>query len=340
MADEKLEKLIDALSAATAREAGQLSDALLARAADCVSLPRMRVALLRQDWTKAEREHIESRGGSGGCGYCQKTEKLMRAELWHPTLVELNQQLEESISLSAARAEDVVYHIEKDHCKRCSSLVKRLQMDPALVQLAKDLKKRPGVGVGAVVGDADMICAGDAFVSDLAVGANFADRVVDSIEFTCDGGTLNGVWRLRREENRSKNEHWIEIESQVHEAGTLVLLLLHNDDGSRAWTGFVMLREGYKRPNEAKSLSAVGRIRVTRLPNGETVPIACHMSADLLRAEDAALLMASFEAAKQDDHKALECWQTWAAQAVKEQGVNAEIRRALEGIASSEGPIT
>jgi hypothetical protein len=41
--------------------------------AECLSLPRLRAALLRGDWTAAEREHV------AGCPYCQKTrEKVQR----------------------------------------------------------------------------------------------------------------------------------------------------------------------------------------------------------------------------------------------------------------------
>lgn len=78
------------------------------KTAACPSLPRLRDCLLDPArWTEDERAH------QSDCPHCRKTAALMRAELWHPSLLELWK--------GGSRYVDV--HLQRDRCSRCRSAV-------------------------------------------------------------------------------------------------------------------------------------------------------------------------------------------------------------------------
>jgi hypothetical protein len=95
------------------------------RKPDCPSLPRLRQALLRQDWTSTENEHRE------GCPACQKTEERLRATIWHPSLAQLLAHARQQ--LNGDDLLDVGYHLNEDGCAVCGQALALLQRDANLL---------------------------------------------------------------------------------------------------------------------------------------------------------------------------------------------------------------
>jgi hypothetical protein len=84
----------------------------------CPSLPRLRRALLRQDWTSMEQEHRAT-----SCLHCQKAEERMRRTIWHPSLAQL---------LAHARQQpgglvDVSHHLDEEGCTDCRQVLALLE---------------------------------------------------------------------------------------------------------------------------------------------------------------------------------------------------------------------
>jgi hypothetical protein len=89
----------------------------------CPPLPRLRTAVLREDWTRAEEAHKQA------CTHCQRATVQVQNVVWHPTLAEL-------FGHGRARSEDVGYHLERDGCKQCQRLGEALAGNRLLRRLA------------------------------------------------------------------------------------------------------------------------------------------------------------------------------------------------------------
>jgi hypothetical protein len=89
----------------------------------CPPLPRLRAAVLRENWTAAEQTHKQT------CAYCQRAATQVQNVLWHPTLVEL-------FGHGRARQEHVAYHLEHDDCKHCHRLREALAGNRLLRRLS------------------------------------------------------------------------------------------------------------------------------------------------------------------------------------------------------------
>ncbi len=87
--------------------------------AACLSLPRLRTALLREDWTATEREHI------GHCPYCQKAREKVQRTLWHPEKAML---VNWTIGQRGGEDEEAVrVHLEEERCSSCMAYVQYLE---------------------------------------------------------------------------------------------------------------------------------------------------------------------------------------------------------------------
>jgi hypothetical protein len=78
---------------------------------DCLSLPRLRTAEIREDWQAAEVAHLAT------CARCRATREKLRAALWHPDLWHIALYL--AGRLTGDEAVDVPYHLDEDGCRRC-----------------------------------------------------------------------------------------------------------------------------------------------------------------------------------------------------------------------------
>ncbi len=89
----------------------------------CPPLPRLRTAVLRENWSSAEEIHKQA------CAYCQRTAARVQTLAWHPTLVELS-------GYGRTQQDDVVYHLERDDCKHCQRLRESLAGNRLLRRLS------------------------------------------------------------------------------------------------------------------------------------------------------------------------------------------------------------
>ncbi len=88
----------------------------------CPPVPRLRVAVLRENWTSTEETHKQT------CPYCQRTTAAVEISAWHPTLAEL-------FGHGRTRQEEVGYHLERDDCKYCHRLRAALDGNRVLKRL-------------------------------------------------------------------------------------------------------------------------------------------------------------------------------------------------------------
>jgi glutaredoxin len=98
-------RLAKLLLTVTHNDLEQLEGTVLATPA-CSPLPRVRAAVLGENWTAPEENHKQS------CPYCQRTAGRVQSAAWHPTLVEL-------FAHGSAPQKDLAYHLERDDCKHC-----------------------------------------------------------------------------------------------------------------------------------------------------------------------------------------------------------------------------
>ena len=312
MNDRKIARLLKALGADAFAEASQVvANAPSSRTPACISLPRFRTALLRRDWTPDERVHVNR------CSHCQKTERQFRQDLWHPSLGQLIGYAAKE--LGDEEAEDVGYHVNTDQCARCKRMLERLQTDDELIELVEELIDRHGVGDKTHAEAFLPISAADELLEPILAGEHFAGCELEERRFQFDGGELHGVWYYE------EGSHWLHVESSKYLAGTLVYLILHNEQGNRAWERYVMLRPGVERP--------AGRARVSSPPPGSSSLIYYLVDAAKLTTEDVEVLKASFDAAREDEKDAVPSWQTWAKSALGQPGLDSQIQKALGEIA-------
>jgi hypothetical protein len=91
----------------------------------CPPLPRLRNAVLREDWTDAELRH------KAGCDHCRHTEGLVLSRVWHPSPAQLYHQPQ-----PGGKDPDSAQHLSRDRCRRCDRLGSILHADPLLRRLA------------------------------------------------------------------------------------------------------------------------------------------------------------------------------------------------------------
>src|SRR5262245_25341757 len=91
----------------------------------CPPLPRLRTALLREDSTEAEREHIQA------CPRCQRSCRQLQEHVWHPTLLHLFWHARGLLETDT----DVRHHLEEG-CRRCLRLATVFGGDRVLGRLA------------------------------------------------------------------------------------------------------------------------------------------------------------------------------------------------------------
>jgi hypothetical protein len=137
MDEPSLAKLLLALSSGDA-DRWQHVEGKTAPGADCPPLPRLRAAVLREDWTDAERRH------KSGCLHCQQAERLVRRGVWHPSPAQLFQQTH-----PGHNDEDSVHHLRRDCCRRCERVADTLRGDPLLNRLDRRDDRAP---LGRVLG--------------------------------------------------------------------------------------------------------------------------------------------------------------------------------------------
>ncbi len=114
----------------------QLASALLTqgttrnpeRTRNCLSLGRIRSALVRENWTAAEDQH------GSACACCAQAVLQASRTLWHPRLVQLLSQVH--APRPAENDLDLNYHLEKDGCCRCRRVLAALASESLLAELA------------------------------------------------------------------------------------------------------------------------------------------------------------------------------------------------------------
>ena len=97
----------------------------------CLPTSRLRTAVLRENWSEAERTHL------AGCEFCRKQEQQVRSQAWHPSLVHL---FWHARGLLPKPDPDVSHHLQKDACRRCLRLTALLVADRILVRLASQVR--------------------------------------------------------------------------------------------------------------------------------------------------------------------------------------------------------
>jgi hypothetical protein len=125
MDEQSLAKLLLALSSDDA-DRWEHTEGKTAPGPSCPPLPRLRNAVLREDWTDAELRHKAS------CGHCRHTERLVLAGVWHPSPAQLYHQPQ-----AGGNDADAAHHLCRDRCRRCERLTATLRVDPLLSRLAR-----------------------------------------------------------------------------------------------------------------------------------------------------------------------------------------------------------
>ncbi|MFQ3610174.1 MAG: hypothetical protein SNJ72_01640 [Fimbriimonadales bacterium] len=87
--------------------------------AHCLLPTRVRTALLREDWTEAEREHLRT------CTFCQAMRDKLQPRLWFPSLWQL--VLYRLGRLTGDEAEAVARHLERDRCRRSLERLRQIE---------------------------------------------------------------------------------------------------------------------------------------------------------------------------------------------------------------------
>jgi hypothetical protein len=104
-------------------------DEITLPAPSCPPLPRLRAAVLREDWTDAEEAHRKT------CAYCRRAVAQVQIVAWHPTLAEL-------FGYGRSCQEDVAYHLEIDKCKHCHRLREALASNRLLQEMMRMMQHR------------------------------------------------------------------------------------------------------------------------------------------------------------------------------------------------------
>ncbi len=106
----ELEKVMRLLRAVHQLDIQEREQRYAQERANCLSPARLRTALLREDWTEAEREHLRT------CTYCQRMRDKVQKRLWFPSLWQLLWYRLKR--LTGEEADAVADHLERDQCQR------------------------------------------------------------------------------------------------------------------------------------------------------------------------------------------------------------------------------
>ena len=281
--------------------------------ANCLPLPRFRAALLRVDWTAAEREHID------GCAYCQKTLEKFQQELWHPTLSQLF--LHSLSLLPSSDAAEVAYHLEQDRCQRCKQLTSLLTVIPKLKRLGEQVRQGAAGAMERLEKACESLTAPLQLIRPLVPQPAFDTGVTPTPteqRLTFDDGLTTGVLYLL------EGELWLHLERSDLPAGTLLQVMVADKDGQVAWRRFIVLRVGFE--------ARVAKARVGQeLPDNSLLTVDVVSVAELT-ADEAELLSESFMQAQTDDPSAVPAWKAWAQRALERETLDLAVRAVIEDI--------
>ncbi|MBI3968811.1 MAG: hypothetical protein HY329_24505 [Chloroflexi bacterium] len=118
MNDSTLTRALRALAAAD-RIGSDQAHTPRERLSACISLPRLREGLVREDWTPAEQSHLAE------CARCQASRDKLGGMLWHPEWWQLSFDVQGL--LVDEDAADVTFHLRDDRCRRCLARYARLE---------------------------------------------------------------------------------------------------------------------------------------------------------------------------------------------------------------------
>jgi len=270
-------------------------------------MARMYTAVLRENWTAAERKCIEE------SEYARKLLTKVRANVWYPTPLQLFQYLRDR--LPEDEKADVEYHLQVDQCKRSQRLAGLLRFWIARFKTAADSLKR--LEQSLVAGFLFPAC-----LEPIPVPAGAASRGPSPTErVTTDDGQTSAVY------SRQGDELWLSLESASLPSGTLLRIALANPDLGQEQTLFAMLR--------AEGERATGKARLDRNIPEHCLVFSQPVDAAALPGDDAPALNAAFWAAQGDDPASVQSWVAWAAAARNQPGLEPQVRQTLETIAAT-----
>src|SRR5438128_2593722 len=112
MTKEELVKLLRAVHQLDIKEE---QERLVTENATCIDPTRIRIGLLRGDWTSEEEKHFYT------CSRCRGFRQKIQREIWHPTIRQLWSIAAQGYpEVRFAEATNLVEkHLENDRCGRC-----------------------------------------------------------------------------------------------------------------------------------------------------------------------------------------------------------------------------
>ncbi len=262
----------------------------------CPPLPRIRSALLREDWTEAEEHHRR------GCGHCQTEEARARRQVWHPTWGQL---FEHARNLPGGGDADLTYHLQRDVCRRCQRLASVFQADRLLGRLAAQVRQ----GLAGAADRLGKVLASGVLAPIAATSAPEQHLAFEGADHT---GTLHRTTpRLR-----------LELRGDAGAPPLLRVLI----EGRKEVTEHFLVARPRKEPG-----TLTAELRPGRLPSEASVLALYEVDAAALDREDVEPLRAAFAAGKGDPATAA-AWRAWAAAGLKLSGLDAAVRSALQDL--------
>ncbi len=204
--------------------------------ADCPTMPRMYEAILREDWTETELTAIERTPEA------QSLLSKINDSVWYPTKLQL---FKHSIDqLDGPELEDVSYHLEVDRCKRSLRLFNWMKAPLGFRSLIPNLFAR--------VTETPMLDRIAQILSDtFGTQATFQPILVPSGAATARSSSQEALFdNGKRSVNLYKETvgktiiDCLTVESHEDPAGTLMRLVVVDDDGLPVETRFLVLRPG------------------------------------------------------------------------------------------------